>query len=281
MIDDLFFDGNDITSKRRRKFNEGIENILNKRNKENEDELLLEQNKNDLFLNEICNNAYSEIQKVETILTESDKITANSVNDLFKSFLIETVIDSLNIKKDLIDINRNDISNKIAGVYDALEEEFDFNNPVVSDVVTKCSKAINEKMNAFSILDYLAEDMEKVSSIIKGKVSKVLREEKEISNIELLKEEGNYSKPVDTTVTLFKEMLMTTVKSSLKEIETLNESYTNEEIMTASYLETVVDYTILEALNTLELINFNEESYLNCANRKVKNVDLDIFDDMF
>lgn len=261
---DIFFDRNDISSKRRRQLSENIEKYFEERMEYEKTLNEVHSNENKVFLEEINMNIMSDRQKeVNTILNESAVKYNNSVEELFKSFFTETVIDALNIDSELINENRSNIIDKIHGIYESLKEEFSYDNILMSDVRIKCDKAIKENLNAFKTLDLLEEDIRNISLIIKEKVAKVLDEESEISDIEIKNEEGNYDQVVLSSSTLFKELYMENVKSTVSEIESLNEStvYSNDDIMESSYLETVVDYTILEALNTTRLIEFRDNFY--------------------
>lgn len=261
---DLFFDRNDVSSQKRRQLSDNIEKFLEESIEHEKTLNEIYANEDKIFMEEVNMNIMSKKEKeVNVLLNEATNKYNNSIDDLFKSFLSECTIDALNIESNLINENRTEIVEKISGVYDSLKEEFSYNNLLIANVKDKCKQAIKENLNAFKILDLLEEDIKNISLIVKEKVAKVLDEESMISDIEIKNEEGNFNTTLNTSSTLFKEMYMTNVKSTVKELETLQETvnYSKDDIIESSYLETVVDYTILEMLNTTKLIDFKDNFY--------------------
>lgn len=258
-----------ITFEKRRKFREGVENFIDE--KLNNEKVIKEAyNNEELVLKEELNlSVYDRFKEDEelTNLNESTELLNEGTEDLFVDVLCETVIRALNIDEVLVEDNREQITDKIKGVYTAFQEEMNFEgSQVVVDLVTKCK----ECATTFNIdkHDALYETADAIAMIVKEKVATVIEEEKTMSKLELMKEENEYSSTVDIKLTLFKEMEIENVKQAINECGD-REGITKENLLLMSFYETVVDYTLLETFNTLRMIDFNTEMYKDSSRRRL------------
>lgn len=261
---------------RHNKIQNGIDNILcEKINKQNAIDAV-NKNKEEVFREEVQQGAFESngTSIIDSLLTEESIIEEQPVEDLFIDVLGECVINALNINEELIEDNRSAIMEKVSGIYEAFKEEIDLTaSPVVFDLVTKC----NECNNTFDIdaQNSLYEEAAKIGELVKAKVGQVIIEEREISNLEMLEEESGTG--VDVRLTLFKELEIANVKDALSQYSE-NTKMDKDSIMLMSFYETVVDYTIMETLNTLKMLEFNKDMYNTSARRPLKeDIEIKLF----
>lgn len=256
-----------ITFDKRRKFREGVENFIDA--KLNDERTINEvyKNEEEVLKEELNLSIYDRFKADEelTHLNESTEVLAEGTEDLFVDILCETVIRALNIDADLVEDNREQITDKVKGLYQAFREEINLEgSQVVVDLIGRC----RECATTFDIdkHDALYEEADNIAMIVKEKVATVIEEEKQMSKLEIMKEENQYSCSVDIKLTLFKEMEIENVKQAIKECGE-RENITKENLLLMSFYETVVDYTLLETFNTLRMLEFNNEMY-NDSSRK-------------
>lgn len=233
-----FFDENllnqkdTITFKKKRRIADNIESFLDEKlNNEksikeayrNKDEVLKEEfniNIKERFIKEEKTEVLSE--EVENILKDTE--------ELLEDVLSEIVIRSLNINEKLIEENREIITEKVKGFYELMEEHINLEaSQLVINIVDKCKRCA-ESFD-IELRESLFEDVDKIALILKSKVNNVINEEKILSELELLKEEENFSHPADVRLTLFKEMEIENVKLALKEAADNNRNLNKETIL--------------------------------------------------
>lgn len=244
---------------------DGIADILNDRLNEETTRKAVRDNNDEVFKESLYMSAYEKngTSLIDELLSEETEEEVGAVEDIFLDVLSECVINGLNINEDLIEDNRAGIIEKVQGVYNAFKEDINLNgSPVVFDLVTKCDECSKtcdiEKQGA------LYEQAVEIGELIKAKVGQVIKEEREISNLEKLNESAPTG--VDLRLTLFKEMEIENAKAAIKEYSE-DSRVDNESIMLMSFYETVVDYTILETFNTLKMLEFNKEMYNDISRR--------------
>lgn len=258
------------TYEKREKFLEGLENFID--SKETNDKTINEAYKNkELVLQEELNLAFyerfnkvEEVSQEEIALKESALNNLNEANELFMDVLAESVVRALNIDEKLVEANRSEIVTKVKDFYTEMADYIDLEaSPVVYDLVKRCSASAS----SFDIekRDALFEEADKIALIVKEKVARVIEEEKNMSKVELMKEENAYSTSVDIDLTLFKEMEITNVKQAIQECA--DRELDKNTIMLMSFYETIVDYTLVETFNTLKMLHFNEEMYLDSSRK--------------
>lgn len=274
--EDLVDQSGTITFEKRRRFREGVESFID--NKLSDEKTINEVYKNEeqVLKEELNLSIYDRFKEDEEItnLTESTETLTEGTEDLFVDILCETVIRSLNINDSLISDNRDQITEKVRGLYTELQEELNFEgSQIVVDLVGKCREcAVTFDIDKH---DSLYEDADSIALIVKEKVAKVIEEEKKLSKLEIMKEENEYSTAVDIKLTLFKEMEIENVKQAINECANRKE-ITKDNLLLMSFYETIVDYTLLETFNTLRMINFNTEMYNDTSRRR--NIECDIKD---
>lgn len=263
-----------ITFEKRRKFREGVENFID--GKLNDERIIREayRNEEEVLKEELNMSIYDRFKEDEEVsyLNESTEVLAEGTEDLFVDILCETVIRALNIDSELVEDNREQITDKVKGVYTAFQEEINFEgSQVVVDLVTKC----RECATTFDIdkHDSLYETADAIAMIVKEKVARVIEEEKTMSKLEIMREENEYNCSVDIKLTLFKEMEIENVKQAIQECGD-RENITKENLLLMSFYETVVDYTLLETLNTLRMIEFNNEMYRDTSRRRLRECEI-------
>lgn len=238
----------------------------------------LNRNSENVFKEEINMNLRKESVEEMKCLNESAMLESDMVEDLFADFLCEAVVASLNIDKDLVAHNRAYTDDKVKAFFKATKGLMKFDNNVASEVVNSFKQAtkrdtkkdIGKKEEAGFAKAY--SHLEPLSMVVKEKVAKVIEEEKIMADLESQLEENIYAHDVDVRMTLFREMQIENVKEAVKEAEEAGKEIVNEDIMLISFYETVVDYTMLEVFNTLELLEFKEDNYTANKTRRYKSI---------
>ena len=276
-----FFDENllnqkdTITFKKKRRIADNIESFLDE--KLNNEKSIKEayRNKDEVLKEEFNINIKERFIKEEKteVLSEEAENILNDTEELLEDVLSEIVIRALNINEKLIEENREIITEKVKGFYELMEEHINLEaSQLVINIVDKCKRCA-ESFD-IELRESLFEDVDKIALILKSKVNNVINEEKILSELELLKEEENFSHPADVRLTLFKEMEIENVKLALKEAADNNRNLNKETILLMSYYETVVDYTMLEMFNTLKLITFETEMYKDQSRKRMLDFDI-------
>ena len=263
-----------VRSTRKNKLRMGIEEFID--NRLNNEKVITESYKtmNNVFKEDldlsVRDTYYNKEDAAAAVLTEAANVLTEDTEELFLDLLSETVLRALNIGEKLIEENRAQITEKTKGFY---KESIDIINlegsQVVVDLINNCRKSSTN----FDIEkhDALYEEVDKIALIIKNKVANVITEEKQMSKLEIMKEDEKYSTAVDIKLTLFKEMEIENVKQVIKECA--DKTMSKENILLASFYETVVDYTLLETFNTLRMIEFNNEMYEDRARKNKMRFD--------
>ena len=238
----------------------------------------LNRNSENVFKEEINMNLRKESVEEMKCLNESAMLENDMVEDLFVDFLCEAVVASLNIDKNLVAHNRAYTDDKVKAFFKATKGLMKFDNNVSSEVINSFKQAtkrdtkrdISKKEEAGFAKAY--SHLEALSMVVKEKVAKVIEEEKIMADLESQLEENIYAHDVDVRMTLFREMQIENVKEAIKEAEEAGNEIVNEDIMLISFYETVVDYTMLEVFNTLELLEFKDDNYTANKTKRYKNI---------
>lgn len=220
-------------------------------------------------------NFIREKRDMNYLLNESYKIVEENSLSIMKESFAKVVLESLPIDKDSINANESEIREKATGFIEKLHENANiFIESFLLEEVNSISENIvllkestriegnilNESSSLFEE-ENINEDLCKLNEenvfmelteTIKGKVKKVIAEEKLFAEAIELNEKGETN--VNLFNTTFKEIQFENVKLALEECKGLNK----EDIMETAFYETVVDYTILEAANTMKLFETND-----------------------
>lgn len=253
---------------------------------------------NEVSMLETAFQSFAEKNKKENrlVLAEKAKIEKENTFNIFKETFANIVLESLPIDKQNVDNNREEIKEKVFGFVEDMREELVMNGILVEEVTNIAREGVmlveQTKLSEGEVLtegtkleeDTISSNIEKVLfnneailettgtisglvEIIKEKVNKVLDNEKIFSEALLIKEEGKLN--VEMYDTLFRKIQIENVKLALKECE---EGTSNEDIMQIALYETIVDYAILEAANTMNMLNVNKEAWKQTkrVQRKIK-----------
>lgn len=186
----------------------------------------------------------------------------------------------------------NKLSEKgnIMDVIKHMENSGQFLSEVAKECKEKAKEADDKKRKGKEVEDKELKvenfDTDKAAEIIKEKVIKVIEEENEVSekqkeisteleNAKTLKENATiYCADKIKSYSLFKGMMMNNYKSAIHKAKDLNEStiyvsLTENEIavdMDMILAETIINYTLLEMLNTLKYEKFTARGINKMAN---------------
>lgn len=258
---------------RRQRFQESMDSFYTEMNNKDRMRAELAKNNENVFMEEINMSLIKDDAKEKKFLNESAMLEDDMTEDLFVGFLCEAVIDSLNIDKELVDHNREYTEDKVKSFFKATKGFMNFSNTVTSDIIAsfKQSTKRTAKHEAVGFASAYCH-LEPLTLVVKEKVARVIEEEKVMADLEAQLEENVYAHDVDVRMTLFREMQIENVKAAIAEQEEAGKEIVNEDIMLMSFYETVVEYTMLEVFNTLELINFSTDNYSANKTRRCINI---------
>jgi len=201
------------------------------------------------------NNIKSANKKVNSLNEKIDEVC----KDLFFYFVYESLLIDNNIKEKNFNYIREE-SNKFF-------ETCANNNAIIikegsgfGDLIDRATEFIKEDINNENGIDVkkiiqktlISEDMIGYYGIesIKLKTAECLRNEKKGSIIkEELESEGKY---VDPNKSLFRKIFEKNIQETIEKCSETNP----DSLQDISMVETILDYTILEAANTLQLVKF-------------------------
>lgn len=256
---------------KRAKLYEGVVDILNELDDKQSMKSEVEKN-NEAVFNEEVNQAVKNNKMEEAkVLNETSMLEEQVAEDMFVQFLVEATVESLNIDKQLIDHNQEYVSAKVKDFYKGVKHLLNFNNNVSADIVAsfnKSARRVNEEVSFATAYSHL----EPLSIVVKEKVARVIEEEKAMADLESKLEENVYAHDVEVRMTLFREMEIENVKEAVRELEEAGKEIVKEDVMLVSFYETVVEYTMLEVFNTLELLPFNQDLCINRKHKRFKEI---------
>jgi hypothetical protein len=209
------------------------------------------------------NNSPSRKKRLE--LAEKRKMIAEGTKGLFEGFVSDVIKESLLIDEDLLELNEEYIDGQIKGIVtelvnegllenlpksitmkNVLEDaeyysEALYNSRNEEDKIQELQEAFNEKTNTYKLY---------VSEVIKSKIASVVKNEQTSAS---LAESTELREQSDS---LFKSLQVKNVKAILN-LE--GKEQIDEVVMESAFGETLVDYTILESLHTMKLVEFDTQ----------------------
>ncbi|AMS01295.1 hypothetical protein AR9_g211 [Bacillus phage AR9] len=198
-------------------------------------------------------------------LIEKKQFESQQSKELLEHFLSSVVYNALPLDEDVKKLNKEYMTKQVKGITDNLISNGTF-EMVKSTTMQSVMESIEyhiEKM--FPVKDneedvkIVSESFNKdiktyveyVSEVITNKVVNVVKTERDIAVA--ISESESPIKPKDT---LFKNLQVQNVKMALKENE---KTEVDQEILEQAMAESLFDYTLLETLNTLRLVEFDGE----------------------
>lgn len=258
----------DFSKKRQENF-EKMVNILEGYDTEREIDNAIDI-KEDRILNEDFHNTLkTELNKTRIInenrtrrLNENATFIDNNFDNVCRDLFFYTVYESLLIDDSIKTDNFNYIRESSDKFFNDMMKRGCISikeNSGFSDIINTAMRIMNEELNSdsFSLENVvkktvLSEDMMLffATESIKYKTAECVKNEKRCS---VLKEElMAENKYVDPSKTLFRYLFENNIQSIIDESGETN----GEKIQDLSLIETILDYTILEAANTLQIVSF-------------------------
>lgn len=253
--------------------------------------------------NDILKKDDEQTQRLINERKERDEINSQYKNLLEKSIVYTMsgiLLEALPLDKDFKDTHKAGFDKLVAqklaekGNVSAIVKHMENSGQFLSEVAKECKdkakEADDKKRKGKEVEDKELKvenfDTDKASEIIKEKVLQVIEEENEVSekqkeisteleNAKTLKENANlYCSDKLKSYSLFKGMMVNNYKSAIHKAKELNES-TNYVSLTENEMsvdmdmilaETIINYTLLEMLNTLNYETFNRRDVDKMAN---------------
>jgi hypothetical protein len=212
-------------------------------------------------------------------LMEKARFNEENKQGLIEHFLFNVVNEALLLDKDVKNLNKDYMSSKIKGVVGHLVQGGRFDQ-IHSMTLQNVMESIDYHIDAMfkfqedfgqveSIRESYMNDVKGyvgyVSEAVKEKVADVVKSEREFSNV--VNESEKEFKGNDT---LFRSIQIENVKHAIKEEEATE---INSTVMARAFAESLFDYTLLEALNTLQVIQLDEQQLRNGMSRFFKNTE--------
>lgn len=254
------------TRKRANKIQNNIENIITE-SKETaiyERENLFLENSTNRDLSFGKSRSINEAGKSIKVNLESEK------NCKLESFMISEafanlVYDSIPLDENFKENNKNNIIEKTCGVFRKLHENGSIDEGNYAwrnyfNIISESTPLLKENANDLIKVEQILKETEEnvkhngktISKVLEGKILETIKNEKLIANnkVELLQTNKKF-----TGNTLFSALLIKNVKDI-----NVGEKYINapqDKTMDIAFAESIIDYAILEGLNTLELVKFD------------------------
>ncbi|ALN97946.1 hypothetical protein Bp8pS_267 [Bacillus phage vB_BpuM-BpSp] len=249
-------------------FHNNVSDILQEKERENKVLKESEELEKETLLESYFSKMYTSKER-DKKLSNNRKNTfyKESFDKLIDGFIKDLVLESLIIDDEEKSLNEKYIHEQTENVVNFIMENDLFNknhSSTFSSVIDLANLYIeeafkdNEGLEPEKYYEGFKEDSKKMiflaSGVISDKVLEAFKFEKEFS--ENINEEVENVK-LSNNKTLFRSLHLENIKMAMKEeeVETVN-----EDVMERSLGETVLDYTILETLNTLRLVEFNNDS---------------------
>jgi hypothetical protein len=271
------------TKNSKRVFNESqkIAEILNGHTSESqslqESVVLTEEVKRDQMFT-LAHNGKERNRRIQQM--EKQRFNEENKQGLLEHFLFNVINESLLLDKDIKSMNKEYMSAKVKGVVGHLVQGKNFDR-IQSMTLQNVMESIDYHIEAMfkfkedaeqvsvireSYMNDVKTYVQYVSEAVKEKVTDVVKEEKQFSTI--VNESETEFKGNDT---LFRSIQLENVKQAIKEEEATE---VNEVVMARAFAESLFDYTLLETLNTLQLIQLDEQQLRNGLPRFFKGTTL-------
>jgi hypothetical protein len=271
--------GTKNTKNSKRVFNESqaISEILSGKTFESqalqESAVLTEEIKRDSMF-ALAHNGKERQRRIQSM--EKQRFNEENKQGLIEHFLFNVINEALLLDKDVKSMNKEYMTAQVKGVVGHLVQGGKFNG-VQSMTLQNVMESIDYHIDAMFKFKEDASQVEVirksymgdvqgyvgyVSEAVKDKVAEVLKTEKQFST--LVNESEEEFKGNDT---LFRTIQLENVKLAIKEEEATE---VNEAVMSRAFAESLFDYTLLETLNTLQIIQLDEEQIRNGLSRFFK-----------
>lgn len=266
---------NSSVSIKRRKINSNITEFFDK--KDLDDKLLKESAniENEIKLNtlamEVSDFNINNKNKKRKQFLANEEFKNNKITELINESLIYIVYKSLNLDEDFKKHNLNYIKETVKTFMKKLEENNCFCCPqysCIDDIRRKITMIVNENKDNISTMDekilikQIKEacnfEFETSINIIKDKVLDTVNREKQYSEyLEKCKNEDISNKDIrNNSNTLFRNIFEGNISAIVKQ-EGDNSKLTKQNIMDIALSEAILDYTLLETVNTLRINNID------------------------
>jgi hypothetical protein len=264
-----------------RSFNEAskISEILSGKSNEvsviQESAMLNEENKLDgMFA--LAHNRKARDKRV--LRMEKAKFFAENVEELLEHFLFNVVNEALLLDTDVKSLNKEYMTQKVSGVVGNLVKGGKFNK-LPSATMKNIMESIEVHIDAMFAVKEDAEQVKVVresyinditgyvnyvSECVREKVAEVVKTEQKIST-----SINESTESVDVPDTLFKAIQIENVRQAMLEEQATE---INDVVLAKAFCESLFEYTLIESLNTLRIVEFDAQQLRNGVGRFFKGV---------
>jgi len=210
------------------------------------------------------------------IRMEKAKFQSENQQELLEHFIFNVINEALLLDKDIKSLNKEYMTGKIHGIINHFIKAGAFRE-LPSATMNGVMESINYHIDSMfdakddtekvkivseSYMRDITTYIDYVSECVKNKVASVVKQEREIS-----KAINESEKEFEGNDTLFRAIQMENVRMALKEE---NATEINEEVMAKAFCESIFDYTLMETLNTLRIVNLDSQQLRSGVQRFFK-----------